>query len=483
ESSTEVGDVATTLNLLQLELDGANNKIFQQAVSARITDIDLINQMLTGTLAETDLINLGIDFSAASNTISALTDETQSLAESSEMLTAQFDNNVGQLTETRKALVNTMGVQVEDKKYLVAVVADESSERKAEIQRVDKVIVDETEARATAISQQNSSFNQTINSEINSVNETIANETEARATAISQQNSSFNQTINSEINSVNETIANETEARATAISQQNSSFNQTINSEISSVNQTIANETEARATAISQQNSSFNQTINSEISSVNETIANETEARATAINSLSSSVADNYATTEFVNETVADKASSSALTALTTRVETEEGKSASAVLVLNSQNDAINDLKAQVVLGTDINGSFSGIYINGTLTGSNISFMSNEVDFVNPDTGAIDLSYNASKNRLELRCDLIGAGGTFSGSLSAATGSFGSGNEVKINPAGIVVDSTSRTFAMSVKNGVYGYDSANSGIGVYGYANGLGGTGGWFEST
>ena len=368
EENSQIGDFAFAFNAIQLQLDGQNNRITQQASSLRSADVETVNQILKGGLTEAEQAEFDFDLSVAKKSLESLTDETQSLAQSNEQLLSKHDNSLALLEQTSKSLATAVTAQASDKRTLTARINDEESKRIAEVQRIDQVNIDQDSATAASIAivtAQVESEESTRLAEIQRID--AANADQDSATAVS-------------IASVTAQINNEESQRIAAVQRLDQ-----------------ANIDQDSATAVS-------------IASVTAQINSEESTRKAEITR--------------VDSVLVNKAEQSALTALTARVSNDEEALASANIILSAHSDDINNLQSQVVIGTDVNGQFAGIYINNTLVNSSIAFQSNEVEFVNPHTGLKDIVYNALNQRLEVGCELMGASGTFSGSLIAAGGTF-----------------------------------------------------------
>lgn len=137
----------------------------------------------------------------------------------------------------------------------------ENGKRKAEYRQAVQLIANETEARASAITQLSAEFNETINASVTRLDEAIATETEARAQAITQLKTEIDEDIKSSITEVQETVSNLKESTASSLQAIDTRFNGN-ESAITNNQQAISNETQARAEAVQNLNSSLGNQIN-----------------------------------------------------------------------------------------------------------------------------------------------------------------------------------------------------------------------------
>ena len=98
----------------------------------------------------------------------------------------------------------------------VRIMMKENGKRKAEFRQSIQLITDETEARATAMTQLKAEFDEEITSEVTRLDQAIATESEVRATAIENLKSQIDDDIQGQITRIDEAISNETEARVSA---------------------------------------------------------------------------------------------------------------------------------------------------------------------------------------------------------------------------------------------------------------------------
>lgn len=137
----------------------------------------------------------------------------------------------------------------------------ENGKRKAEYRQAVKLVADETEARASAISQLTVEFDEKVNSSVTRLDEAIANESEARATAITELKTQIDEDITASITEIQETVTNLEESTASTFQSINTRFGQN-ESAITNTQKAISDETQARAEAIQSVNSSLGSQIN-----------------------------------------------------------------------------------------------------------------------------------------------------------------------------------------------------------------------------
>jgi len=137
----------------------------------------------------------------------------------------------------------------------------ENGKRKAEYRQAVKLVADETEARASAISQLTVEFDEKVNSSVTRLDEAIANESEARATAITELKTQIDEDITASITEIQETITNLDESTASTFQSINTRFGQN-ESTITNTQKAISDETQARAEAIQSLNSSLGSQVN-----------------------------------------------------------------------------------------------------------------------------------------------------------------------------------------------------------------------------
>ncbi|PAJ71978.1 hypothetical protein CJF42_23715 [Pseudoalteromonas sp. NBT06-2] len=443
EEQTEIGDFAARINSLKLELDGNTNSINQQATSIMLNDLDQVNQILEGGLTDANLAELDIDISFAKKSLTALTDETQAVAQSNEKLYAQFDESQAGLKHTNSVLTNAIKSQAQTKTELASKIQDETSKREAAILRVDKTLVDDKTATAIALSLVQSTIEDEVSlrtseilrvdksfvdeqtatataistvtaqiadeasvrtSEISRVDLSVVDANSSRATAISgvtTQIETEQSTRTSEINRVDESISDANSTRATAINGVTAQITAEGNarqSEVTRLDQSIAHESWVTSTAISNVTAKIENESSSrraDISRVEQSVVDEASTRAISDSSIQASVNSEAgarsAAINTVNQAIVDEANnrSQAISSLSAQVSSNDGDISYAHLILNSQQNEINGLQSQVFLGTDYNGRVSGIYINGSSSQSKIEMAASQVSFVDDYGNAV----------------------------------------------------------------------------------------------
>lgn len=137
----------------------------------------------------------------------------------------------------------------------------ENGKRKAEYRVAVKLIADETEARASAITQLSAEFDEAINGSITRLDEAIANETEARTQAIEQLKSQIDEDITAEIETIQETVTNLESSTAQSLQTINARFD-TNESTITNLQKTVSDNEQSTATALQNLESSLGDDIN-----------------------------------------------------------------------------------------------------------------------------------------------------------------------------------------------------------------------------
>lgn len=148
----------------------------------------------------------------------------------------------------------------------------ENGARKAEYRQAVQLIADETQARASAITQLSVEFDDKITASVTRLDEAIATEAEARAQAITQLKTEIDDDIKSSITEVQESVSNLEQSTATTFQQLETRF-QDNESSIVNNQQAITNETQARAQA--------DQNLNSTISGVSAAVQTKVNTYAT----------------------------------------------------------------------------------------------------------------------------------------------------------------------------------------------------------
>jgi hypothetical protein len=185
------------------------------------------------------------------------------------------------------------------------------------------------------------------------------------------------------IESVNSAIANEVSNRVADVDTERSAR--------------ITNES-ATATLVSSISAGFvssEDALNSRIDSTNTALSSAEGAFASIESDLTASMngfnTAQSSRTELVEVDVLGNSLS--ITELDNSVTSISGDTATALFQLSAVNDTLDDISATARMGVDVNGNFTGVFIEGGLTASNLTFTGSEFSLYDPALGYNALEY------------------------------------------------------------------------------------------
>jgi len=424
--NTNIGDVAAQFNSVNLRIDGTDNAIEQQALSVNITNFNLLNSILDGTLRTHDTLDQGLVLALAETNIQAITTETSALAQTDTEILAVANNALSAANLNTTALSDETAARLSQEAIFTARFDDNESN----ISTNTTAISDETSARATADTLLQANIDNettTRNAEIASVNSAITNESTARASVDITLQASIDATDSSLLTTITRVDAVETDVsdNQSAISVLEADVNSP--STGLSAAYTLAQSANvtggdnANAITILQNSVNDPATGLSATNTLAQTAVTSSGDNAGAITLLASSVNDPTTGLSATN-TLAQNASTSAgdnasaITTLQSGVTTAD-TTANSALTLATTVDERTDTLATFALETDVNGFTSGIYNQNDGTTADFRIRTNNFSIIDATDDSIILDRNSETDTWEFAGNLKAAGGDFTGRL------------------------------------------------------------------
>ncbi|GGA80823.1 hypothetical protein GCM10011369_23490 [Neiella marina] len=317
--AVEDGDIYTRLDQVELELDGVNNAITSTAISATYSDFEALEQALASGETALDLVEQGLSLGVAKEQIQSQSNELSAQAE---------------------ILEQTQSI---------------ASGGQAAAQQALRSISDEKEQRAE--------FEQQIYAELEQSNSFISE----NQTAIATQEEALaivEQALSANRDDLDATIISVSQVRTTANGNAEA---------INSLQLVVGSESTG---------------LQGEVNNLSSVVLDEQTGLVQAFNAMSATVGDEQsglvADVTTVQAAIYDEDTGllQAYNNLSATVGDDNSGMVKSVLDLSAtqddQQDEIDSLKGAVTIGVDVNGNFTGIYIEGTKQASTIKFTAGE---------------------------------------------------------------------------------------------------------